>query len=56
MNKSGDPNARKSRPVSLAPLSFEDALKALVATPSMTEKPKRPPAIRRKNPINKKPV
>jgi hypothetical protein len=36
------PSERKrSPPVSLAPLSFEDALKALVATPPMGEKPKR---------------
>jgi len=41
-----DPGATRSQPISLAPLSFEDALKALVATPPMTEKPKSRPAAR----------
>ena len=36
-----DGESAKPQPISLAPLSFEDALRALVATPSMTEKPKR---------------
>jgi hypothetical protein len=40
-----EPTAR-SQPVSLAPLSFEEALKALTATPPMTDKPKRPAASR----------
>jgi hypothetical protein len=40
----------RSPPVSLAPLSFEDALKALVATPPMTDKPTRKPPTRRKKP------
>jgi hypothetical protein len=44
----------RPQPVSLAPLSFEDALKALVATPPMTDKPKRQPAARRKKPNRKK--
>jgi hypothetical protein len=41
-------NPARPEPVSLAPLSFEDALKALVATPSMAEKPKRRAVTRRK--------
>jgi hypothetical protein len=39
-NKKPRAEAGRAPPVSLAPLSFEDALKALVATPPMTEKPK----------------
>jgi hypothetical protein len=38
----------KPQPISLAPLSFEDAVRALAATPPMTDKPKRQPATRRK--------
>jgi hypothetical protein len=45
-NESNAPT--RSQPVSLAPLSFEDALKALVATPPMSQKPKRKPAANRR--------
>lgn len=42
-------------PVSLAPLSFEDAVRALAATPPMTGKPKRQPKPRSaKKPRRKK--
>jgi len=45
----------RSQPVSLAPLSFEEALKALAATPPMTDKPKRQPKPRAaKKPKRKK--
>jgi hypothetical protein len=40
----------RQHPVSLAPLSFEDAVRALAATPPMKDKPKRQPAPRRKKP------
>lgn len=36
-----DPSATKPAPVSLSPLSFEDAVRALAATPPLTEKAKR---------------
>jgi hypothetical protein len=45
----------KSRPISLHALSFEDAVKALTATPPMTEKPKRQRTTRGKNPNRRKP-
>src|SRR5579863_2355897 len=35
------PEATRSPPISLAPLAFEDALKALVATPPTSGKPNR---------------
>jgi hypothetical protein len=44
-----DVSGTRSLPVSLAPLSFEDALKALVATPPMGEKPKGKSARRKKS-------
>lgn len=51
-----EPNAvSKSQSVSLAPLSFEDALKALVATPPMGEKQKSKPTPHRKKPSRRKP-
>ena len=49
-----DPGTTKAAPVSLAPLSFEQALKALTATPPMGDKPKLQPATRRKKPNQKK--
>jgi hypothetical protein len=50
-----EPAATRSPPVSLAPLSFEDALKALVATPPMSDKPKRQPTAQpRKKPTRRK--
>jgi hypothetical protein len=44
----------RSLPVSLAPLSFEDALKALVATPPMGVKTPRGRLASRKKPNRKK--
>jgi hypothetical protein len=47
MNKKpNDQSSTRSQPVSLAPLSFEDALKALVATPPMTDKSSVPATTR----------
>lgn len=44
--KRDERSAVRPEPISLAPLSFEDAVRALAATPPM--KPKRQPATRRK--------
>jgi hypothetical protein len=44
-NESARPSDRH-QPISLHPLSFEEVVKALVSTPSMTEKPKRQPKTR----------
>jgi hypothetical protein len=49
--KDDDRKRPRAEPVSLSPLSFEDAVRALAATPPMTDKPKRQPTKRdRKKP------
>jgi hypothetical protein len=48
--------APKSQPVSLYPLSFEEAVRALTATPPVKEEAKRRPAPSRKPKREKKPV
>jgi len=51
-----DPGTTKAQPISLAPLPFEDAVRALAATPPMREKPKRQPATRHKKSNRTKPA
>jgi hypothetical protein len=56
VSKKANPEpAAKPQPVSLHPLSFEQALKALTATPPMGDKPTRQPKPRAaKRPKRKK--
>jgi hypothetical protein len=49
-----DPGTTRAQPISLAPVSFEGAVKALAATPPIRELKRRPPTRSPKKPRRKK--